>query len=249
MAYTPNNPNGQATSANSSPVVIASDQVVNILDADAFATGTITATDTVAPAPQGAGAFVNGSSPAASLVALACPGGDSAWAVQITGLTSGTLYFEESLDSTTGIDGNWIAVNGRQTGVVNTVLGIFASANGMYRGNTSGVKYVRVRSAGILVGTPAIIIRISGGSGAIFLNASVPAGTNPIGSVGVVDANSNKALLTNRGEQLVNGANLDAITNLLAQLVLEAKRQSLILSSLANFSVDDSEISMDQLFN
>lgn len=155
---------------------------VNMLDADAVATGTITVTDSVVAAPAGAGAFVSGTSTAGSYIAIAAPGGDSAWNVQITGLTSGALYFEGSLDSTNGIDGQWINVNGRQTGVVNTVLASNSTTNGMYRGNTSGIKYFRVRSVGTLVGTPAIVIRLSGGVGAIFLNASIPAGTNAIGS-------------------------------------------------------------------
>ncbi len=152
-------------------------------DPDTTATGTITVTDSVVAAPGGAGAFVTGSSTAGSLVAVLCPGGDTAWNVQITALTSGAIYFEGSLDSTNGTDGQWINVNGRRTGVVNTELAGNATANGMYRGNTSGIKYFRVRSVGALTGTPAIVIRISAGTGAIFLNASIPAGTNLIGAV------------------------------------------------------------------
>jgi hypothetical protein len=156
---------------------------VNILDADVVATGTITVTDTVVAAPAGSGVFVSGTSTAGSYVFITLPGGDSAWNLQITGLTTGTLYFEGSLDSTNGIDGQWIAVNGRQTGVINTNLGLSTTVNGMYRGNTSGLKYFRTRSVGALTGTPAIVIRASGGTGSIFLNASIPTGTNSIGTV------------------------------------------------------------------
>lgn len=155
---------------------------VNMIDADIVAIGTITVTDSVVAAPAGAGAFVSGTSTSGSYVFVAAPGGDSAWNVQITGLTTGTLYFEGSLDSTNGIDGQWINVNGRQTGVVNTVLAGSATTNGMYRGNTSGFKYWRIRSVGALTGTPAIVVRLSGGIGAIFLNASIPAGSNTIGT-------------------------------------------------------------------
>lgn len=156
-----------------------------VFDPDLVGTGTITVTDSVVSAPAGAGAFVTGASTAGSLVYVVCPGGDAAWNVQITALTSGTLYFEGSLDSTTGTDGNWINLNGRRTGIVNTQLAGNATANGMYRGNTSGLKYFRVRSVGSLTGTPAIVIRISSGIGAIFLNASIPAGTNLIGSTSI----------------------------------------------------------------
>ena len=156
---------------------------INVLDGDVMATGTVLVTDLVVAAPGGAGAFVTGASTATSYVFALAPGGDSAWNLQITGLTSGTLYFEESLDSTNGADGQWINVNGRQTGIVNTVLAGSATTNGMYRGNTSGAKYFRVRSVGAMVGTPAIVIRLSGGAGAVFLNASVPSGINSIGTV------------------------------------------------------------------
>ena len=150
---------------------------------DVNTTGTISTTDLVVAAPGGAGALIIGTPTAGSYVVAACTGGYSAWDIQVTGLTSGALYFEASLDSTTGIDGNWINLNGRQTGIVNTVLGGNATTNGIWRGNISAYKYFRVRSSGALSGTPAIVIRLSAGSGAIFLNASIPAGTNSLGTV------------------------------------------------------------------
>lgn len=173
---------------------------------DALATGTITATDSVVAAPGGTGAFVTGASTAGSIVSIACPGGDSAWVIQITGLTTGNVYFEASLDSTNGTDGNWIAVNGRQTGVVNTVLANNATTSGLYRGNTSGIKYLRARQVGTLTGTPAIRIGISDGVGAIFLNASIPAGTNNIGTVNVTDGTSGARVTTAR-ELLITDTN------------------------------------------
>jgi hypothetical protein len=157
-----------------------------IVDADAVASGTITATDAVVAAPAGAGALVTGTSTANSYVGVQCPGSDSAWIVEITGLTSGTLYFEESVTATGAGAGSWINVNGRQTGIVNTVLTGSATTNGVWRGNTSGAAWFRIRSVGTLTGTPAITIRISGGTGAIFLNASIPPGTNTIGATPLV---------------------------------------------------------------
>ncbi len=165
---------------------VSSTNPLPTVDPDSSYSGTITVTDAVVAAPGGAGAFVSGASTSGSLVSALTPGGDSAWCVQITGLTSGTLHFEGSLDSTTGTDGNWININGRQTGIVNTVLAGNATANGLYRGNTSGLKYFRVRSVGALTGTPAIVIRITSGAGAVFLNASIPSGTNNIGDVDVL---------------------------------------------------------------
>jgi len=144
----------------------------------------ITATDAVVAAPAGAGATVSGASTAGSHVFVLCPGGDSAWNVQLTGVSTGSFHFEGSMDSTNGTDGTWINVNGRQTGIVNTVLAGTVTTNGIYRGNTSGLKYFRVRQTGTYTGTPVVTIRISGGIGAVFLNASIPTGSNNIGLTG-----------------------------------------------------------------
>jgi hypothetical protein len=156
---------------------------LEIHDSDTAVAGTITTTDLVVTAPAGDGTFRTGTSTAASYVVVKCPGGDSAWAASITGTWTGTLYFEESVDSTTGIDGNWINVNGRQTGVVNTVLMGSTTTVGMFRGNTSGSVYWRIRAVGTWTGTASIRTNLSAGTGAVFLNASVPAGTNSIGGI------------------------------------------------------------------
>ena len=153
---------------------------------DGVGSGTITAADIVVSAPTNNGVTVSGASTAGSYVTLLCPGGDSAWTIQMLGAFGGaTLYFEESVDSTTGVDGNWINVNGRQTGVVNTVLSGNATSTGFYRGNTAGAKYIRVRAVGGAAISVSIVIRLSAGPGALFLNASVPAGGNVIGTVNV----------------------------------------------------------------
>lgn len=186
MAFTANNPNGQATMANSSPVVLPSDQTINIVDADAFTSGTINAADAVVTAPVGDGTPRTGASTAGSYVVLICPGGDTAWDIQVLGTFGGTtIYWEGSLDSTNGVDGNWYNLNGRQTGVVNTVLGGGTTSGGFYRGNTSGIKYVRARAVGGAGISVAVVMRTSSGVGAIFLNASLPAGSNNIGSVSI----------------------------------------------------------------
>lgn len=150
---------------------------------DTVVTGTITTTDIVVGAPAGAGAFVTGASTAGSLVFALSQGGDATWTVQITGLTTGTLYFEASADSTTGTDGNWINVNARRVGLLTTTIAANATANGFYRGNASGIKYFRVRSVGTLTGTPALIIHLGDGADAVFINDALPLGTNTIGAV------------------------------------------------------------------
>jgi hypothetical protein len=185
-----------AVAGDTALVVALRDAVVVANTTDATTLGTINATDIVVGAPAGNGALLSGTSTVGSYLALACPGGDSAWDIQLTGsFTNGAVYFEESLDSTTGIDGNWIAVNGRQVGVVNTVLSNSATTAGYYCGNTSGAKYWRARMVGALTSpSVATVIRISAGIGSIFLNASVPSGTNTIGNIKVTDGTNTAAI-------------------------------------------------------
>lgn len=169
---------------------------VNVVDPDAVGTGSITAADAVVGAPAGTGVLLSGASTAGSYVALACPGGDSAWNVQLTGTFGGTtVYYETSLDSTDGLNGNWIAVNGRQTGVVNTVLGNSTTTAGYFRGNTSGSVWMRVRAVGGAAINVAAKLRISAGTGSVFLNASIPAGTNYIGKTRITDGTLDTTLL------------------------------------------------------
>lgn len=161
---------------------------------DVTATGTISANDAVVGAPSST--FVTGASTAGSLVAVlvANPGGDSVWNAQLTGsFGGGSIYFEISLDSTNGTDGNWISVTGRQMGITSTTISVAASAAGLYAGNVSGAKYFRVRIIGATAPSVPVILRVSSGSGIGFLNSSIPAGTNVIGHV-VVDTGSTTAL-------------------------------------------------------
>ena len=158
-------------------------------------TGTITTTDIVVAAPSGTGALLSGTSTAGSYVAMSASGGNASVVIGITGLTTGTIYYEGSADSTTGIDGNWITLNMKQAGVVNTQISSFATTNGLYRGNTAGIRYIRMRSVGTLTGTPAITLRLSSGVAGEFLFGSIPTGTNSIGTV-VLTAETTKVIGT-----------------------------------------------------
>ena len=146
-------------------------------------TGTITTTDIVVAAPSGTGALLSGTSTAGSYVSASASGGNASVVIGVTGLTTGTIYYEGSADSTTGIDGNWVSLNMKQAGVINTQISSSAIANGLYRGNTAGIRYIRMRSVGTLTGTPVITLRLSAGVAGEFLFGSIPTGTNNIGTV------------------------------------------------------------------
>ena len=176
---------GQQTMAASLPMVIASNQTpvpISVLSQpEGVTTGTITTTDIVVSAPSTTGVPISGTPTAGSYVAANATGGNASVVIGITGLTTGTIYYEGSADSTTGVDGVWVALNMKQAGYVNTQISSSATTNGLYRGNTAGIRYIRMRSVGALTGTPAITLRLSSGVAGEFLFGSIPTGLNLIG--------------------------------------------------------------------
>lgn len=223
----PLNPNGQATGANSSPIVWASDiglpsganTIGAVTQVDTNITGTISATDILAPIPAGNGVLISTAPTVNSFISALVPGGSAQADIQIIGTATGTYYFEGSMDSTTGSDGNWTAVDYRQTGITNTVLGYSTIAVGVYRGAPSGFKYIRVRNVGGTTPSNAIIFRYSNGGGTTFLNASIPSGTNTIGTVNIatgttINAVNTVGAVTAITNALPVGANtIGAVTN------------------------------------
>lgn len=162
---------------------VATANPLPVFGPNVIGSGTLSANDAVVAAPIGDGVLKSGTSTAGSYVAVASTGAESSWNVQLSNLTTGYVYFETSMDSTNGVDGNWITVNGRQTGRIETYLNYFATTSGIYRGNVSAVKYFRVRVIGATSPSIGVAIILSGGTGATFLNASTPAGNNQIGKV------------------------------------------------------------------
>jgi hypothetical protein len=153
--------------------------------ADTAGTGTVSATDALGGTPGGTGVLIATAPTASSFVAMAIPGGSSQVDVQVLGTATGSYYFEYSMDSTTGSDGNWITGLFRQSGVVNTNLNYVFTVNGVFRGACAGYKYFRIRNIGGTTPSNAITIRTSNGSGTMFLNAGLPASSNVVGKVGI----------------------------------------------------------------
>ena len=225
--------------------------VTGAYPANVAATGTFTATDAVVAAPIGDGTLVSGASTAGSVIAVAIPDAIVAWTLLIKNYASGTIYSEASTNSTNGTDGDWVEIKGRRTGTLPGIEAIsyLFTSSGYYRGNAAGFRWIRARliTSGTIGGT--ISWMLSYGLGATFLNSGLPQGTSTIGFVGSADAIGNKGVLTNRGEINVTGASLDTIATLLVQILMEAKKQSLILAQIGNVVIDDSEVPTEQLFN
>lgn len=88
---------------------------------------------------------------------------------------------------------------------------------------------------------PALVVALSP-------NSPLPAGPNILGYVCLVDSLGNKALFNVKSEQQVYASSLDTIAALMAQLIIESKKQTFLLSNMTNIWIDDSEVPADQLF-
>jgi hypothetical protein len=148
MTYNANNPNGQATAANSSPVVIASNQTpLPVSSTDTTATGALAA--------------------AAQTVVLPL-NGNSAAAVQVSGTWVGTLQFEGSADGGT----TYVAVNA--VAASTSYPQPTTSVNGLYRLTPAGLSHLRVNMTVFTSGSASITVRGSIGVGGVFANQIVP---------------------------------------------------------------------------
>ena len=163
MAYTPQNANGQATSANSSPVVIASDQSaigVKVLDVSAAVSIAANATSS------------------GSCVSL---GGADTFTVQLTGTWVGTVSIQVSRDGT-----NFVTLTGSNL-VMNAATGAYVAsggmtANGVYQANIAGFSAARVITTAYTSGTVTGNAAITAGGGLMAV-AGTPAVTVTSGSV------------------------------------------------------------------
>jgi len=157
MAYNPVNPNGQTTSANSAPVVIANDQsavpvtlsgstsqtkitdgtnVVNVLKSDGTAAGQNA--QLIAPAYKEVGPLTAGAA-GADLVSSIDVSGYSTFVLQITGTFVGTLTLQGSNDNNIN---NFVSVYGTWTG--NTQPVSTMTTTGIITGSCN-FRYLRVR--------------------------------------------------------------------------------------------------------
>lgn len=134
MAYNPNNANGQATAANSAPVVLASDQ-----SAVATKLSDVTATISIAANSTAGGTCTS-------------IGGAATFTVQLTGTFVATVQIQVTRDGT-----NWVNITG-STSVVNAATGAYmASGNltavGIYQCDITGFAGARVITTAYTSGT------------------------------------------------------------------------------------------------
>lgn len=177
MAYNATNPNGQAASINSAPVVLASDQSAVPIKGNL---GTVnSATWAYNTTPINTQLAVNVSNYNAVSVA---------WTTAST-VTSGQITFEVSPNSTTGSDGAWFALNMTRINSYNveSVLNVAASQTVAWTTSVDGFTYFRVRASAALGGTA--------GSATLFITPQTFA-IEPIVTVGQATASNLQATVT-----------------------------------------------------
>lgn len=126
---------GQAVSASSSPVVIASNQsaVPVAQQTTVSATTTLTGNGTAAVSTAGAGTAV----------------------AVISGTWASTINFEATVDGS-----NWVTITGAETALLTNQSPVSTSTNGTWQFNTSGFTQFRLRGVGV-TGTATVAVSSS----------------------------------------------------------------------------------------
>ena len=176
MSYTPNNINGSAVSASSAPVVIASDQLA-ISTKDTIVAATIPTATVMQNAAVAIGVGVN----------LNVQGYASA-IISISGTMSGsTIVFKESPDDVT-----FSPIAAHQIGITGNLL-TTTTSTGEFRISCAGLK--SLQAVITVYGTGSITVKgsvsvLSGHGTTVNSNiiASLPVGTNAIGTFGTTSA-------------------------------------------------------------
>lgn len=172
MAYNPANPNGATTSANSTPVVIASDQsAIPVAQLITTASGTIT-TQNLAPA---------GVATASSSVEITLANSGTL-VIQTTGTYTGALSLQVTVDNST-----WITIGG--TPFINVSTGgylasITSALQSIFQCESTGFIKARISALAAVTGTATISLRGIQGVSMVALDTAIPAGGNIIGFVG-----------------------------------------------------------------
>lgn len=152
--------------------------------------GTFTATDAAGGVPDGTGTLVSIAPTSGSTVAVPVTDGMIGSLFLVKGLaasqTALTVYFEGSVNSTTGSDGDWVELKQRRTGTQPGVetADYKTQANGYFRGNCATFRWLRARLIGAFTAGVTVQIATSAGQGATFFNSGLPGGSSVIGITG-----------------------------------------------------------------
>lgn len=137
-------------------------QTVNVfsMPANTMATGTITAP--------------------AQTVGITVPPGGSAIGIEITGIWTGQIEFEATVDGS-----NWFSIYVSSTSTSTNAT----AGNGIFVLPGAGFTAIRTRASALSVGTATVTINASIGTAGTILSAPLPTGTNTIGHV-IIDGST-----------------------------------------------------------
>lgn len=195
MSYNPQNPNGQATMANSSPVVVASNQsAVPTNDVDNTASGTIS-TQNLNPN--------SGTATANSTVEITLGTGQNTIAIQTVGVYTGALTLQGTVDGS-----NWISFAG--TPILNANTGLWlatitSALQSVFFAKVSGMTKVRISANAAVTGS--VVVSIGASAGDSFQGA--------LGVLTTVTTVTTLTNITNWGNIVDNAAFTDGTTRLM----------------------------------
>lgn len=161
---------GAAATAASTPVNIASDQVVPVFSNDIVASGNITATNSN---PN------TGTPTAGSTVAVSPLNGQGVATVQITGTYTGALTFQVTADGV-----NWLNQSYATsiTGTPSIVSAVTSAQTGEFQANVVGQTGFRISCNGAITGSAAVTIRASAATAPVLSQVALAAGAANIGT-------------------------------------------------------------------
>lgn len=162
MAYNPTNTNGQATMANSAPVVVASDQVIPIAIMDIVKSGTVT----------------NGQ------ISVAIPvSGHAGLGITFSGTWSGSVSVGGSTDL--GVQYTSIGLAALSGGPRSLTV----SSNGAYEGNAAGLTHIKIDATGVSSGTVSYALVLTEASRIIRIWSTDP--SNVLTTSNIKDSSGN----------------------------------------------------------
>ncbi len=165
---------GSQLSSVSIPVVVASDQMLKVINLDTIVLASSITTQNLVPA----GAATAGSAVEISL------NGDATLTTQITGIYTGALSLQVTVNGTT-----WVTVGG--TPFINlstsTYLSTITSAlTSVFQSEVAGFIKARITALAAVTGTATVNLQASSATSMVALDTPLPTGTNTIGNVGIV---------------------------------------------------------------
>jgi len=165
---------GQALAAASSPVVIANNQSeIPTATVDSVVGPTNITTQNLVPA---------GAATANSAVALS-PAGRSGLTIQVTGVYTGALTLQGTLDGVV-----WVTIGG--TPLLNVATGagsatIASATQGIFQAECAGFSQVRVTALAAVTGTAVVTMRANAVAGVTNIADPLPSGANTLGAVNI----------------------------------------------------------------